>query len=556
MINTFTALSTPFKFLELTARHLWAEHKSFRALVAYGTLIKLSRFAAFLLPFKALMLEISDERILSIGGHELSTKTLAAIILVAAAAFFLGQWLARGQYERHMARLFGEHNTTEAPAAPTRDSHNEQLFRSTVDFVASQLLALLLIVTSVLIVHWIALVILPISAIYFANLARLLEVHKAGKPDLSWHNNVFSFATMISVLVLLGVLTRFHAVTPLPALFVFIASRQLLTSYAEISAAIVRHRNPVVPHFLKNSVGNVPPAPRAPLPPFLRSEERDRWLLERLQGPDNEPSAIETASWLYSGSKSLQCFVVKARTTSGTTHSYVLNIFPERERELAQTEHACVRSLQTPLCLPLRTLSTDSEHLTFVYEFDGDLSDEKLLPGRSPEILGNLCSISADALGAIATHRGAFLQSIDEDSIDMLSTAAAAQQANVQQFACKLSTAKTIVNQLPNALINPSTSPSTLLRERSGCVKLLTWSRASVEPIGCQLQFLPRLNDADLNEVLIRLKTSRSDCRDLDVAHLRLASALFGISRKIAKGTLMGAIADVEDAVAALRQLA
>ncbi len=560
MRDTFSALSTPFKFLQLIARHLWSEQPSFRGLIAFGTLIKISRFAAFLLPFKALMLQVADERILSIRGHEFSTKTLAAIILLAAALFFASQWVARGQYEKHMARLFGDEGSREVTSAsPIRDNSNEQLFRSTVDFVTSQLLALILIVAAVLVLHWSALLILPISAAYFASLARLLRESGPKKPDLSWHNNLFSFATMISVLVMLGVLSRFHAVTPLSALFVFIASRQLLTSYAEIAGAISRYRNPVVPDFLQKSAGGISPAQfrsHRVSAPFFRTEERDAWLLERLHGLHDGPTHIEATTWLYSGSKSLQSFVVKARTKSGTTQNYVLNIFPEKERELARTEHACVISSPNPLCLPFRAIHVDGEHTALVYAFDGHCSDEKLLPGRSSELLANLTSVPVDGLGAITAQRGVFLHSVDEDSIDMLSAAAASQQANVHRFATELSTAKSIVAQLPDALMNPSVGPSTLLLDREGSVKFLTWSRAAVQPIGCQLQYLPNMSDAQLEDVLVSLKKRRSDCRHLQVAHLRLASALFGIQKNIAKGTLLGAIENVEDATMALQKLA
>lgn len=556
----FSALTTPFILLDLTARYLWREHPNFRALVAYSTMLKVCRFAAFLLPFKALMLQVTAERIITIRGYEISSKTLSIGILIIAVVFFLAQWAARNRYESHLLRHVQDDGEPDDLLRQARSNTDEQLFRSTVDFIASQLLAIILVLACISVMPWSALVILPVSALYFMNLARLLETKSEKRPDLSWHNTMFNFASMIAVLVILGILAGFNAVSPLPALFVFISSRQLMASYAEIGGVLVRYRNPILPGFLKD----VGAAASGPLirktrisPPFFQSATRDNWFLNQLGELPEPPTAVESATWLYVGSKSIHSFLVKARTPADQTQTYLCNIFGMRDVDLARTEHACMLYTPNDLCLPFQARRTEENYITLVYKFDGDpAAAAPPVLRQTADILATLCSVPVDKLCPLAATYGDFLASIDEGTIDMLRAAAPIPRLpEIERFSQELASAKMIIAGLPAAQMNPSINQATLLQDKSGQVKLLTWCLASIQPIGCQLHFLPAMTDAAIEDILVTVRAVRNDCAAVEVPHLRLAAALLGLTRNVAKSALLTAIDDIKDALAAMDKL-
>lgn len=559
----FAALTPAYRFLSLSARYLWQKHSSFRPLVAFATILNICRFAAFLLPFKALMLLLAPERHFVIGGHDISAKQLAAVVLATAVVFFAGQWFARSRYEVHIARLFGEDSELDDRLnSPARNRANELLFRTTVNFVSSQIFIAALVCATILAVRWSALFIMPFAAVYAGALSRFLSDNKKNSHDLSWHNNIFSFTTMIAVLIFLAVLVSMNEIGPLHGLFVFIACRQLMVSFGEFSQTLMRYREPVVPAFLRASADErLAPRQRAKTnsAPFLQTQERNSWLLRQLASVSEQPLEIDKVAWIQSGNRALHAFAVTVKSQAGEGSTFIVNVFAQADQASANLERFLVQGFgANPLCLPFLGTHMDAGYRVLIYANDGRPADENgPFPRKAPEILKALWSFPADKLEMVAAAPVDFLDAIDASALEKLCSvsSSSAQQATLQKFTEDLITAKGIVNKLPKTLMNPLINRSTVLEGRDGHPRLLTWSLATVQPLGCQLHYLPSVDDDALREILQQLAAIRPECALATVAELRLASALFSLERNLYRNSLLNAVSDAQAAAKALGQV-
>ena len=525
-----------------------------KAKIGYGrfltlrVIMKLSRFIAFLLPFKALIFAISDQSY-TLAGTTYTSPVISGFILLLACMAFIVFTIMSAFYNAGVTRLFDPkaaecaRKTNADPTAAKMEPDAQNWLNQTTGFFSALIIAGLLLSGMIIVMPAAALVLLAFM-LYFTLLAHQFEKAEDDEAiDFASFNSVASFVGIVAILIIIGsVALGDDSVPVIAALFVFIAWRQVMGSVTEIAAALNRNRLAIAPRFLRKSIAQFEDrsfAVRRGAPPFLRMQTQAAWFETMLKATTGQAHTVIRNSWRHVGVRGVNSFVLHARQGRGRK-SYLAVIYEFQTRNLYEQELTAHRVLgRLPLALPIIGHSHDGRNGTVLYEFESIRNgDGRFVRRTMARLLTELWSHHVATDAPFTNHFGDFLAFINAEAIDVLAAIAGdtRQREAIVWFSDAIHPLKNDVQALPPTLFLPALNKRTIMKTADGDPRLVYWGDLDIQPMGCQLSSIRGAEDIVLGPILAAVREHRPGCDGVEVETVRAAAALYAIGQMFNRG--------------------
>jgi len=554
-MTAFSNLVAPFSLLTESASYFRKSDSRFTLALLLKMVIKLARFAAFLLPFKALMFAVTG-RSLSVAGYSFSGFSVAGIILLLATVVFSIFLMSSRSYVNLTRSVFHSDDDLESAGEeadqsikPDSDAHS--MFGTVSGFFSSVILIAILFTSIVVVVPYMAL-----TVIVYIIYTYYVAVHM----NTTWPNldfdiqnarTVFNFGSMMVTLILIGVLVVMNVpISPIAALFVFIASRQLTGSVTEVVGALYQNRHAIAPRFLRSKLANLDTTNlqvAVRVAPFLTTARQNSWISKTVSQLSDVGTRKVDAKWRKLSARGINMFNLSVEIGDNTS-SELLMLFDQRSVIAYKQQVAFQRAFAgNPLLLAPKGAGIIDGYGAVLFSLDGVSElDNSYLKDNLPELVTELWSAPIPENSGLITHSGDHLNWINTDNLDTLSSVASAAQDldDIRWFEIEFKTLKAKSSTFPSALMVPGLNSDTVMLGSDGKMKIANWSAVDVQPIGCHLaQLLPGWRTFDLEAVLLQVVRSRPDCAGLAVVDLELSASLYRLGKALQRADYAEAIA-------------
>lgn len=543
-----STLSRPFLLLRETAGYFRESKIGYGRFLTLRVIMKLSRFIAFLLPFKALIFAISNKSYMLAGTSFTSTAISGLIMLLACLAFIVFTILS-AFYNRGVTRLFDPQaaksvlETNAEPTAARLEADAKDWLDQTTGFFSALMIGGLLLSGMIIVMPPAALVLLAL-VLYFTLLAHQLEkLESDDTMDFASFNSVASFIGIVAILIIIGAVAVGDSSVPvIAALFVFIAWRQVMGSVTEIAAALNRNRLVIAPRFLRKSIAQFEEKPfsvHKGVPPFLRTQTQAAWFETMLKAATGQAHTVIRSSWRHVGVRGADSFVLHTKQGRGRK-SYLAVIYGRQTRNLYEQELTAHRVLgRLPLALPNVGHTHDGRNGTMLYDCVSIRNaDVHFVRRNMARLLIEIWSHDVATNAPLTNHFGDFLAFINAEAIDVLAAIAGntRQREAIAWFADAVHPLKRDVQALPSTLFFPALNKRTIMKTADGDPRLAYWGDLDIQPMGCQLSSIRGAEDIDLGPILVAVKEHRPGCDSVKVATVRAAAALYAIGQMFNRG--------------------
>ena len=151
---------------------------------------------------------------------------------------------------------------------------------------------------------------------------------------------------------------------------------------------------------------------------------------------------------------------------------------------------------------------------------------------------------SVDVIKAYTRSHDCGISKLKRSQVESLSLACLEDdhKAILAAFLDKFEAIKQIVLRLPRILHNPELTMNVINKDKDGFPVVLQWGRWCVEPIGTALWYYDFIDDDNLDRIRKTVVDTRKDWSFLEIAHLRLSGELYRLWKLIEKQDLSSAI--------------
>lgn len=553
-MKAFSNLVAPFSLLAESAAYFRKSNSRFVWALFLKMVIKLARFAAFLLPFKALMFAVTGRNLL-VGGYTLSGFAVAGSILLLAILVFSIFLVSSRSYVELTRSVFHSEDDLESAGEeadqsikPDSDAHS--MYGTVSGFFSSIILIGILLAAITIVIPY-AFVLIFMHIIFTYYVAAHMNTNRPNSDfDIQKVRTVFTFGSMVLTLIFIGALVAVNVpIGPIAALFVFIASRQLTGSVTEVVGALYQNRHAIAPRFLRSRLTDLDTSKlqiAVRVAPFLTTARQSSWIQDAVvQLHDAGPKKVE-ATWRKLSVRGANMFDLDV-DSGGHNSRELLMLFDRRSIPAYKQQVAFHRAFADhPLLLPLNGAGIIEGYGAVLFSLDGVSElDNTYIKDNFAELLAELWSAPTPAKSGLITHSGDHLNWINADNLDTLLSVASEPRDldDIRWFEGEFKALKTRSSESPPALMVPGLTSETVMLGDDGMMKIANWSAVDIQPIGSHMgQLLPGWRSFDLEAVLSRIIEKRADCAGLTVSDLELSADLYRLGKCLQRADYSEAI--------------